>query len=128
MQPAEGVRQTTRPGRTRSMTLQPSARDRAHLSGPTALVPQSPNRRCQVAWGIRTLLVGVGAVQLIQGDLSGAVVAGVGTLVTLLPLALRRLRVWSVPPLVELLFVLGIFLQAASQAFQLFARLPYWEK
>jgi hypothetical protein len=80
------------------------------------------------AWVLRALLVIILAVQLVRGNMGGAVVAVEGCVVSLLPLLVSRWSGWHVPWLLEVTFVLAIVLQFGSEALKLFELFTYWDK
>lgn len=80
------------------------------------------------SWSLRALLVAVVAYHLVQHNGPGATVAALGLATTLIPLLITRLSGWHVPRLLELTFVLAMFLQYVSESFKLFELLTYWDK
>lgn len=85
-------------------------------------------RRHWESWTLRALLAAVVIYQLVQQNRSGATVAALGLATTLIPLLITRLSGWHVPRLLELTFVLAMFLQYVSESFKLFELLTYWDK
>lgn len=80
------------------------------------------------SWLPRLALAATIAWQLVGGNTAGALVAGEGVVVSLLPRLIERLSGIRVPRIVELLFVLGIALQFISESFKLFELFTYWDK
>ncbi len=80
------------------------------------------------AWLLRLGLAGLAGFQVLTGNYSGGLVAGEGWLVSLLPPLIQRLSKIHVPRPMELLFVLGITLQFASESPKLFELFTYWDK
>jgi hypothetical protein len=77
---------------------------------------------------LRLLLVGVLAVQLGTGNGDGAVVAGEGVVVSLLPILIHRVSHTHVPRALEFVYVAGMTLQFASESTKLFEVFYYWDK
>lgn len=80
------------------------------------------------SWLLRLALLATTAYQLITSNPSGAVVAGEGFVVSLLPVAVARLSKIHVPRPLELAFVLGMALQFISESTKLFELFTYWDK
>lgn len=80
------------------------------------------------AWGLRVALAAMLGVQFVGHNASGAVVAGEGLLVLMIPPAISHFSSWHVPRVLELAVVAGMFLQFASESFKHFKLLTYWDK
>jgi hypothetical protein len=80
------------------------------------------------SWLLRLALLATVVYQVIGSNANGAVVAGEGLVVTLLPLAVERLSKVHVPRPLELAFVLGMALQFLSESTKLFELFTYWDK
>ena len=91
--------------------------DRAHIGG---LHWES--------WALRALLAGVLAFQFATGNAAGAVVAGIGLALSLVPLAITRFSHFHVPRLLDSAFTLAVALQFVSESFKLFELFTYWDK
>ncbi|MBV9544337.1 MAG: hypothetical protein JOY61_08155 [Chloroflexi bacterium] len=79
-------------------------------------------------WLLRLLLLGTVAFQLVTRNTDGAVVAGEGFVVSLLPLLIQKLSNTHVPRPLEFAFVLGMALQFFSESTKLFELFYYWDK
>src|SRR6266699_1394500 len=79
-------------------------------------------------WLLRLRLAGVPAFQLATGNTGGAIVAGEGVVVSLLPILIERLSHRHVPRGPEFVFVAAITLQFASESTKLFELFYYWDK
>jgi hypothetical protein len=79
-------------------------------------------------WLLRLLLAGVLAFQLATGNLDGAIVAGEGVVVSLLPIVVERLRHTRFPRALEFVYVAGMTLQFACESTKLFEVFYYWDK
>lgn len=77
---------------------------------------------------LRLLLLGVLGYQVVTGHVNGAVVAGIGLVLTLVPAGISHFSGWHVPRVLELTYVLGIALQFVSESFKLFELFTYWDK
>jgi hypothetical protein len=80
------------------------------------------------AWLLRLGLAGLAAIQVLQGNTSGALVAAEGLVVSVLPRLLERLSKTPVPRSIEALFVVGMGLQFTSESLKLFELFTYWDK
>jgi hypothetical protein len=80
------------------------------------------------SWLLRLVLLALLAYQLIGGNTSGAVVAGEGFVVSLLPLLVARLSKLHIPWLLEFAYTVGIALQFISESTKLFELFTYWDK
>ena len=77
--------------------------------------------RCARCWSLPRL-------SAVRGNRDGAIVAGEGLVVTLIPLAISRFSGRHVPRLLELTFVLAMLLQFVSESLKLFELFTYWDK
>jgi hypothetical protein len=80
------------------------------------------------SWVVRDLLVFAIAAPLLAGFGAGAILAGVGLALSMLPLAIGRLLSRPVPWKLELPYVLGVALEFVSEAFNVFEWYWYWDK
>ena len=80
------------------------------------------------AWLLRGLLLAGVAAHLMIGNQRGALVAGVGFALALLPVALMRLSGQYVPRTLDLTFALAMALQYLSESFRLFDLIGIWDK
>ena len=80
------------------------------------------------SWLLRLALLATVAYQVTSGNQDGAMVAGEGFVVCLLPLLVQRLAGTHVPRPLELAFVLGMALQFMSESTKLFELFTYWDK
>jgi hypothetical protein len=80
------------------------------------------------SWLLRGVLLGTLAFQIVTGNKDGAMVAGEGVVVSLLPIPVQRLSGTHVPRALELAFVLGMALQFCSESTKLFEVFYYWDK
>lgn len=80
------------------------------------------------SWLLRLALLATAAYQVTSGNKDGAVVAGEGLVVSLLPLVVQRLSGTHVPRPLEVAFVLGMALQFISESTKLFELFTYWDK
>jgi hypothetical protein len=80
------------------------------------------------SWLLRLALLATVGYQVIDGNANGAVVAGEGSIVSLLPLAVVRLSKVHVPRPLEFAFVVGMALQFISESTKLFELFTYWDK
>jgi len=80
------------------------------------------------SWLLRAALLGTLAVQLANHNPQGALVAGQGLLVSLLPLAIGRLSKIHVPRPLDFVFTAGMALQYVSESTKLFEVFTYWDK
>ena len=80
------------------------------------------------SWLLRLALLATAAYQVTSDNKDGAVVAGEGFVVSLLPLLIQRLAGTHVPRPLELAFVLGMALQFISESTKLFELFTYWDK
>jgi hypothetical protein len=80
------------------------------------------------SWCLRLALLVTGAYQVISGNTTGAMVAGEGLVVSLVPLLVGRLSKTHVPRPLEFAFVLGMALQFISESTKLFELFTYWDK
>lgn len=90
--------------------------------------PVAPSHMRWEAWLARLVLAGLALFQLASGNPAGALVAVEGVLMTLVPWLIERLSGLRIPRLMELLFVVGITLQFASESTKLFELFAYWDK
>ena len=80
------------------------------------------------SWLLRLALLGTTVYQVVTGNKDGAMVAGEGFVVSLLPLLVGRLSKTHVPRPLEFAFVLGMALQFISESTKLFELFTYWDK
>jgi hypothetical protein len=80
------------------------------------------------SWLLRLALLATVVYQVTSGNKDGAMVAGEGFVVSLLPLLVQRLAGTHVPRPLELAFVLGMALQFISESTKLFELFTYWDK
>ncbi|HEY0584243.1 MAG TPA: hypothetical protein VGE94_18815, partial [Chloroflexota bacterium] len=80
------------------------------------------------SWLLRVALLGTLAFQVATGNQAGAVVAGEGFIVSLIPIAVERFSKTHVPRALEFVFVLGMALQFISESTKLFELFTYWDK
>src|SRR5579859_3148322 len=80
------------------------------------------------SWLLRLLLAGLLTVQWATGNRDGAIVAGEGVVVSLLPIAIERLSHTRFPRGLDFVFVAGMTLQFASESTKLFEVFYYWDK
>jgi hypothetical protein len=80
------------------------------------------------SWLLRLVLLGVAAFEIASGNTQGAIVAGEGLVVTLLPQLISRLSHLHVPRALELTYVLSMVLQFTSESTKLFEVFYYWDK
>ncbi|HLZ26263.1 MAG TPA: hypothetical protein VKV73_02985 [Chloroflexota bacterium] len=79
-------------------------------------------------WLLRLLLAGVLAFQVATANAAGAIVAGEGVVVSLLPILIERLSHTRCPRALEFAYVAGMTLQFASESTKLFEVFYYWDK
>jgi len=79
-------------------------------------------------WLLRLALIGTTVYQVVTANKDGAMVAGEGFVVSLLPLLVGRLSKTHVPRPLEFAFVLGMALQFISESTKLFELFTYWDK
>lgn len=80
------------------------------------------------SWLLRVALLGTLAFQVATGNRAGALVAGEGFIVSLIPIAVERFSKTHVPRALEFVFVLGMALQFISESTKLFELFTYWDK
>jgi hypothetical protein len=80
------------------------------------------------AWGLRTVMAVIVAYHLVSRNWPGAIVAGQGLVMLMIPPAISYFGRRPVPAIVDLSFVAGVFLQYASESFKIFELLTYWDK
>ena len=80
------------------------------------------------SWLLRLVLVGIICVQVALRNPQGAVVAGEGVVVSLLPILIQKISKTHFPRALELAFVAGMTLQFASESTKLFEVFYYWDK
>src|SRR5215208_3008573 len=80
------------------------------------------------AWGLRAMMAVILAYHLVSQNWPGAIVAGQGLVVVMIPPAISHFSRRPVPSIVDLGFVAGLFLQYASESFKIFELLTYWDK
>jgi hypothetical protein len=80
------------------------------------------------SWLLRLVLLAALVVQLISANSNGAVVAGEGLAISLLPLLIGRLSAVHIPRPLEFAFVGGMALQFLSESTKLFELFTYWDK
>jgi hypothetical protein len=93
-----------------------------------SMPPMLSRRLHWESWLLRLVLVGVLALQLTRRNTDGAVVAGEGVAVSLLPLLVQKLSKTHVPRALEFAFTLGMMLQFVSESTKLFEVFYYWDK
>jgi hypothetical protein len=108
------------------MSARPAAPERPAPRAESAEPPE--HRRHWASWALRALLLVFIAVHLLRGNRSGATVAGMGLVVTLIPPAISHFSRWHVPRVLEFTFVLAMFFQYSSESFKLFEIFTYWDK
>jgi hypothetical protein len=81
-----------------------------------------------LSWVLRAVLVAVLAIQLVRGNMGGAIVAAEGIVVTFIPLGISRWSGLHIPWLMEITFLVAMVLQFGSEALKLFELFTYWDK
>jgi hypothetical protein len=80
------------------------------------------------AGGLRAMMAMILAYHLVSRNWPGAIVAGQGLVVLMIPPAISHFGRRPVPAIVDLSFAAGVFLQYASESFKVFELLTYWDK
>ncbi len=80
------------------------------------------------AWLLRGLLLAGVAAHLMVGHQRGALVAGIGFALALVPVVIGRLSGQYVPRTLDLTFALAMALQYLSESFRLFDLIGVWDK
>ena len=80
------------------------------------------------SWVLRGVLAAILALQLVRGNMGGAIVAAEGLVASFVPLAISRFSGKHVPWLMEITYLIAIVLQFGSESLKLFELFTYWDK